>query len=45
MKSAIQDVSAGGRGGGSILGIAIWGAIELFDISPLLAWIIAGVAV
>ena len=28
-----------------MLGIAIWGAIELFGISPLLGWIVAGSAV
>ncbi|MDA0988280.1 MAG: alpha/beta hydrolase [Chloroflexi bacterium] len=47
----IRDVNSSirntivGVGGGGIVGAAIWGAIEMFDISWLLAWIIAGATV
>ena len=44
MKNSFQTAILGISGGG-IVGAAIWGATELFDISPLLAWIIVGAAV
>jgi fermentation-respiration switch protein FrsA (DUF1100 family) len=44
MNKSFQNALVG-IGSGGMVGAAIWGAIEMFNISSLLAWIIAGAAV
>ncbi|MBI2855926.1 MAG: alpha/beta hydrolase [Chloroflexi bacterium] len=44
MRTTIRNLLAG-IGAGGIFGAVVWGATELWDISDLLAWVVAGAAV